>query len=241
FFREMLRMSRESFHEMFKKTYGFLYEQNADIFVFLFQGIEEYYTKGLVDLDDVIGTFFKTLYRKMFTVLNSQYAFDTPYLECVIHHMPDTQPFGDVPQKLSIQIKRALVATRSFRQALQIAAEIIKNMQKINASDECSLALTRTNVCPLCSGFHHRVLACTDLCEDVMRNCLAQYSALDAAWNDFIGIGWYYDRVFAFSQVSPSAISEIRINSAKYGEDSGKTLYVHLCRGFADRIVRILR
>lgn len=84
-----------------------------------------------MDLDDSMDNFFNTLYQKMFTVLNSQYNFDNKYLECVSEHMKEMRPFGDVPQKLSVQVKRSFVATRAFSQALTIAANVLKNMQTV--------------------------------------------------------------------------------------------------------------
>lgn len=84
-----------------------------------------------VDLNDAMDNFFNTLYQKMFTVLNSQYNFDNKYLECVGEHMKEMRPFGDVPQKLGVQIKRSFVATRAFSQALTVAANVLKNMQSV--------------------------------------------------------------------------------------------------------------
>lgn len=78
-----------------------------------------------------MDTFFNTLYQKMFTVLNSQYKFDSKYLECVGQHMKDMRPFGDVPQKLGVQIKRSFIATRAFSQSLQVAADVLKKMQQV--------------------------------------------------------------------------------------------------------------
>lgn len=87
--------------------------------------------KFQVDLDDALDNFFNILYQKMFTVLNSQYTFDNKYLECVSDHMKEMRPFGDVPPKLSVQIKRSFVATRAFSQALTVAANVLKNMQTV--------------------------------------------------------------------------------------------------------------
>jgi glypican 4 len=61
---------------MFKRTYGTIYEQNAYVFSDLFTELEFYYARGKVDLAEAMDSFFNTLYQKMFTVLNSQYAFD---------------------------------------------------------------------------------------------------------------------------------------------------------------------
>lgn len=85
-----------------------------------------------VDLNDVMDNFFNILYQKMFTVLNSQYDINAKFLECVGDHMKEMRPFGDVPQKLGVQIKRSFVATRAFSQALTVAADILKNMQSVS-------------------------------------------------------------------------------------------------------------
>lgn len=84
-----------------------------------------------VNLNDAMDNFYNTLYLKMFTVLNSQYKFDNKYLECVGDSMKEMRPFGDVPQKLGVQIKRSFVATRAFSQALTVAADILKSMQTV--------------------------------------------------------------------------------------------------------------
>ncbi|XP_011057101.1 PREDICTED: glypican-6 [Acromyrmex echinatior] len=187
FFKELLDGSKKGFHEMFKKTYGILYEQNAYVFTDFFKELENYYAKGTVDLNDAMDNFFNTLYQKMFTVLNSQYNFDNKYLECVGEHMKEMRPFGDVPQKLGVQIKRSFVATRAFSQALTVASNVLKNMQSLSKpSADCAAALTRMTACPACSGISDNVLACGDMCANVMKGCLAQYAALDTDWNQFI-------------------------------------------------------
>lgn len=76
FFKDLLQESRAEFHEMFKRTYGVIYEQNSYVFSDLFNELESYYARGKVDLAEAMDSFFNTLYQKMFTVLNSQYSFD---------------------------------------------------------------------------------------------------------------------------------------------------------------------
>lgn len=72
----MLSSSRYEFDEMFKRTYGVIYQQNSYVFSDLFDELENYYKSGKVDLAEAMDSFFNTLYQKMFTVLNSQYKFD---------------------------------------------------------------------------------------------------------------------------------------------------------------------
>jgi glypican 4 len=45
--------------------------------------------------------------------------------------MKELKPFGDVPDKLSVQIKRSFVATRTFAQALKSGADVSKNMMNV--------------------------------------------------------------------------------------------------------------
>ncbi|XP_013163296.1 PREDICTED: glypican-6-like [Papilio xuthus] len=76
FFRKLLKVSREEFHNMFKRTYGMIYEQHSYVFEQLFEQLQNYYTRGDTNFDKMMDDFFGILYEKMFTVLNSQYSFD---------------------------------------------------------------------------------------------------------------------------------------------------------------------
>ncbi|GBP13046.1 hypothetical protein EVAR_79373_1 [Eumeta japonica] len=48
--------------------------------------------------------------------------------------MRDTQPFEDVPHKLSVQLRRAFVATRTFHKALRAGADVVRAMQQSTLS-----------------------------------------------------------------------------------------------------------
>lgn len=76
FFKNLLSQSKSEFHEMFKRTYGVIYEQNSYVFSDLFNDLENYYNRGKVDLTEALDSFFNILYQRMFVVLNSQYKFD---------------------------------------------------------------------------------------------------------------------------------------------------------------------
>ncbi|XP_063224776.1 glypican-6 [Bacillus rossius redtenbacheri] len=185
FFKDLLATSKKDFHEMFKRTYGILYEQNSYVFTDLFGQLERYFSTGHVDLSEALENFFNTLYQKMFTVLNAQYHFDDKYLVCVGEHMKDLNPFGDVPHKLSIQLKRSFVATRTFSQALNVANDVISNMIKIPPSPECVRALTKMSGCSACQGLPD-LKACSNYCINVMKGCLSYYTELDTEWNHYV-------------------------------------------------------
>ena len=55
----------------------------------------------------------------------------TRYLACAVRHMDALQPFQDVPAKLTTQLKRSLVALRSFVQGLYTARDVLRHWLKV--------------------------------------------------------------------------------------------------------------
>uniref|UniRef100_A0A182IVS7 Glypican n=1 Tax=Anopheles atroparvus TaxID=41427 RepID=A0A182IVS7_ANOAO len=185
FFEQLLGESKHEFHAMFKRTYGTIYEQNSYVFADLFAELERYYAHGKVDLSETMDHFFNILFQKMFTVLNAQYTFDNKYLGCVSEHMKELKPFGDVPDKLSVQIKRSFVATRTYAQALASAAEAAKNMINVRLTAECTAALTRMSTCNVCAGQTKK--PCAPYCVNVMKGCFQSYDEVSTEWDTFVG------------------------------------------------------
>ncbi|KAH8370001.1 hypothetical protein KR093_001813 [Drosophila rubida] len=182
-FRKLLQESKGQFHTMFMRTYGVIYQQHSYVFSDLFSELENYYARGRVDLLEVMDKFFSTLYQKMFTVLNAQYAFDEKYMQCVSQHMKELKPFGDVPDKLSVQIKRSFVATRTYGQALATAAEVSKRILAIRLNPDCTGALTKMQHCGACKGYTEK--PCTNYCVNVIKGCLHYLHEFDAEWENF--------------------------------------------------------
>lgn len=75
-FYKLLNHSRKNFDDMFRRTYGILYQQNSYVFTKLYDDLENYFRNGKQDLQDTMDDFFKLLYQRMFTVFNVQYKFN---------------------------------------------------------------------------------------------------------------------------------------------------------------------
>ena len=148
FFTELLDNAKRDLHEMFVRTYGLLYQQNSHVFTDLFLDLRSYYKGKDISLLDALDKFFTTLLQKMFELLNAQYKFDEPYLNCVTEYMEELKPFGDVPQKLSIQVKRAFIAARTFVQGLAIGRDVILAVSKVRRPF-CFFAHPSVSVCPV--------------------------------------------------------------------------------------------
>lgn len=117
---------------MFVRTYGLLYRENAEIFTSLFKDLLDYYKGTDNSLTDTLNSFFKTLLKRMIQLLNPTHEFNEKYLQCLSSKMKDLKPFGDVPMKLSSQVKRSFIAARTFVQGLAIGRDVIAVVAKVH-------------------------------------------------------------------------------------------------------------
>jgi len=129
---DLLDRSESDLHDMFTRTYGQLYEQNAHIFTALFADLRAYYLGTDLDLAAAIDAFFSRLMQRMFRLLNAQYVLTDDYMNCVRHSVDDLTPFGDVPQKLGVQLKRSLIAARTFYQGLTIGRRAVDALMTVS-------------------------------------------------------------------------------------------------------------
>ncbi|KAK3576529.1 hypothetical protein CHS0354_018036 [Potamilus streckersoni] len=185
FFTELLNKAKSDLHEMFVRTYGLLYQQNAEVFDKLFTDLTAYYKGRDSNLVHVLDNFFIDLLQRMFELLNKQYEIDKQYLGCVTKHMDDLKPFGDVPAKLKAQVKRAFIAARTFVQGLAIGRDVLLAMAKIPPTEQCTKGILRMRYCPHCRGLT-RTKPCNNYCLNTMKGCLAHHADLNQAWNEYI-------------------------------------------------------
>ncbi|XP_030643404.1 glypican-6-like [Chanos chanos] len=185
FFLELLENTERSLNEMFVKTYGKPYMQNAEVFQSLFTELKRYYTGGNVNLEEMLNDFWTRLLERMFQLLNSQYIITEEYLECISKYMDQLKPFGDVPRKLKSQVTRAFIAARTFVQGLMVGREVANRVSKVSMSPSCIRAVTKMLYCSYCQGLPE-LKPCKNYCLNVMKGCLANQADLDPEWNQYI-------------------------------------------------------
>ncbi|XP_049341240.1 glypican-6b isoform X2 [Astyanax mexicanus] len=185
FFLELLENTERSLNEMFVRTYGKPYMQNAEVFQGLFSELKRYYTGGNVNLEEMLNDFWTRLLERMFQLLNSQYLITEEYLECISKYMDQLKPFGDVPKKLKSQVTRAFIAARTFVQGLMVGREVANRVSKVSISVACVKAVTRMLYCPSCRGLT-AIKPCRTYCLNVLKGCLANQADLDPEWTHYI-------------------------------------------------------
>uniref|UniRef100_A0A672QH31 Glypican 6b n=1 Tax=Sinocyclocheilus grahami TaxID=75366 RepID=A0A672QH31_SINGR len=175
FFLELLENTERSLNEMFLRTYGKPYLQNAEVFQGLFTELKRYYTGGNVNLEEMLNDFWMRLLERMFQLLNSQYLITEDYLECIGKYMEQLKPFGDVPKKLKSQVTRAFIAARTFVQGLMVGREVANRVSKVTMSSACISGFTKMLYCSYCQGLF-TLKPCNNYCLNVMKGCLANQS-----------------------------------------------------------------
>ncbi|KAH9498545.1 Glypican-6 [Bulinus truncatus] len=148
-----------------------------------------YYKGQSANLNEVMDSFFSKLLQRMFELLNRNHEFNSVYLNCVSERMNDLKPFGEVPMKLSTQVRRAFIAARTFVQGLAVGRDVINTVMEIPPSEACLKAFVRMTYCPHCRGLTS-TKPCNNYCLNTMKGCLAHQADLNAPWNEFIGHGY---------------------------------------------------
>lgn len=149
FVSELVERSRLGLHDMFIRTYGRVYQQNADLFADLFADFRSYLIDGIrLDVTDSLDQFFVDLMRRMFILLNvdddvigpssptttsgfnNATQLSDEFVACMTGHIDRLAPFGDVPDKLATQVGRAFVSTRAFIVGLSTGRDVINTVIK---------------------------------------------------------------------------------------------------------------
>ncbi|XP_050514744.1 glypican-6 isoform X1 [Diabrotica virgifera virgifera] len=230
-FQGMMKTSKKEFHDMFERTYGKIYLKNSDVFSDFFDELETYYKKGSVRLSETMDTFFGILYQRMFTVINAQYTFDEGYLDCVSSHMQEMKPFGDVPHKLGVQLRRSFVATRTFFKSLMKAAEAADRLGELKVGEECYRESAKMRYCGICKGEDGGV-PCSPYCISTMQNCLKYHTEVSSYWDNLIdAIDKVGDRLLGPYNIEIVVeplnikISEAIMNFQESGTEVSKRIY----------------
>lgn len=148
YFLEMIDQSYADLNDMFIRTYGQLYQQNTQLFLDLFRDLRSYYQRTDVNIADVLDYFFSQLMQRIFRLLNDERLFSEGFFNCIGEHMNELKPFGDIPLKLYMQLKRSFTAARVFVEGLATGRDVILAMSKVGFG--LSLSVIVINSCHCC-------------------------------------------------------------------------------------------
>ncbi|RWS03255.1 Glypican-6-like protein, partial [Dinothrombium tinctorium] len=100
-------------------------------------------------------------------------------------HMEALKPFGDVPKKLTIEVKRSFVASRTFVRALFDGRDIVKKLMEVLPTNDCGDEFMRMTYCAHCKGITN-IKPCLGYCHNVFETCLFNQSQVNKDWNNYV-------------------------------------------------------
>lgn len=131
YMKRLIAVSQQDLNGMFLTTYGEMYRENDALFMDLFTSLRNYYFGIEIDLEQVMDDFFFVLFQKMFALLNVDYEYTSSFWMCTGNYMEELMPFENIPQKLTLQIRRSLTAARTFVQGLGIGRDVVTDISKV--------------------------------------------------------------------------------------------------------------
>lgn len=160
-----------------------------------FNSTFEAYSSPNLDIKAVAIRFFTDIfplvYHNILDTLSKDFSFE--YKTCLMDHINDVQPFGDIPRQLGQSLSKSLEATRLILQAFDIGIEVLNATDYLVSEDDgkvnsnCHEALMKMNYCPKCLGLKGDAKPCSGYCLNVLRGCLTKYVAeLDSPWNGYV-------------------------------------------------------
>ena len=129
--------------------------------------------------------FFRNFYPVVYQHMVSKKKHPEEYSDCLKDNVLVISPFKDIPQELTTVLIKKLLAVQRFLRSLQTIRNILRAIDNIELSHECTSALVRMRYCSLCDGFSG-VKPCLNYCVNVVSQCLEPYNRVERKWSSFI-------------------------------------------------------
>lgn len=139
-----------------------------------------------MDLKQTTESWFSLLFQKVFMISKPGVNFDATYQHCILETADELMPFGDIPRKISLQIKKSFLASKVLQDALGVGAKVIDELLKMKANEQCSEAFAKMTYCRICSGVDASAKPCFNYCLNVIKGCSAYPAIVNPHWNAYI-------------------------------------------------------
>ena len=139
-----------------------------------------------IDLKQTIESWFSLLYQKVYMIAKPGVKFDATYQHCILETADTLAPFGDLPRRISLQIKKSFLASKVLQDAIGVGKKVIDELLKMKAQEKCSQAFTKMTQCSICSGVEQSVKPCFNYCMNVIKGCSAYPAVVNPTWNAYI-------------------------------------------------------
>ena len=183
-FEQSLKKSEESLHQMFRQMFGYIYISDRAMYSELYKELSSYYAGADKDVSVIMNNFYKSLFKKVYQMMNSQHVYGSDFLSCAADNMDVVKSFNDMVEKHTRQIKSALVMARTFVKGMSIGRDVIQHVMDVEITHSCIKDFMQLTYCPKCRGLETK--PCRGFCVSTMKNCLSDYTSLNKDWNNYV-------------------------------------------------------
>lgn len=144
FLHKMLNASYSQLNNMFTRTYGLHYNQNAQLFVDFYARMRKYLDGKEDNVTQIVDALFNNMGKKMINMLHvkdrmanaNTYQFRYPMtsvISCLTKNFHGAQAYGTGPDTLKKNLIRSLTAGRTLAMVLAVQREALATvMKKVN-------------------------------------------------------------------------------------------------------------
>ncbi len=182
----MIENAYTDLDKLYARTYQDRYTNHKAIFRDLFTKLGEY-MKGteLIDLKAQIDSWFSMLYQKVYVISNDKSIYDASYKHCILETAEAVRPFGDIPRKLGVQIKKSFLASKVLVEAIRSAKNVVHELLNMKTHEKCVEAFMKMSQCRACIGALD-VKPCHTYCINVVKGCSAYPAVVGPSWKVFL-------------------------------------------------------
>uniref|UniRef100_A0A915PNP0 Uncharacterized protein n=1 Tax=Setaria digitata TaxID=48799 RepID=A0A915PNP0_9BILA len=177
---------------MFTRTYGALYQSHTQIFVKLFDELQEFYSESkYTPLKPILDRFFFDLFRTLLHILNPTDEIREDKSDCLKNSLA-LEAFGDIPLKMARQVERSLGAAKCLVHALKSSSDILQDVLQKELPTNCHVTATKMKYCAQClpnpgsSTIGKTLKPCQMYCFNTINECFADYIVIENTWQQFI-------------------------------------------------------
>lgn len=187
FFKSLIETSYQEVDKLYSRTYQHMYTNHKAVMRGLFTKLSEYMAgKEDIDLKQTVESWFSLLFQQVFMIAKPHVTFDAQYQHCLVESADELMPFGDLPRKTSLQVKKSFLASKVLQDALAVGAKVVEELLNMKANEQCANAFMKMTHCSICSRVEENWKPCFDYCMNVIKGCSAYPAVVNPSWNAYI-------------------------------------------------------
>lgn len=149
---------------------------------------EQFAVEDSMSMKPALASLFRKIFLTEFSLMNPLRDISDGERHCMARLQGTLKPFGQIPQKLSLQLERAFVSWKVTIQTLEKTSQLLINISdKLVLNKECVSGLIRLRQCHVCVGANPQTKPCMGFCLNTLKGCFAEIAEIEPQWTQIMG------------------------------------------------------